>query len=157
MQTGIVRPEYQSKKVIEYYLIVTEFPGQQDSTNDRKLLPRRLGPFNVTAVDEQLSNYTLVEPHTLRIHKVFARDCITKYKEPTTNFPSRKVSPPINEPIDPKFDYEVENILDHKTINHKLHYLIKWVGYGDEHNSWGPATNINAPSLLKAYRQSWGV
>ena len=29
----------------------------------------------------------------------------------------------------------------------KRSYLVKWLGYGDEHNSWGPEANLNSACL----------
>ena len=33
-------------------------------------------------------------------------------------------------------------------INRKLRYLVKWDGFGIEHNSWEPWDNIHAPDLV---------
>ena len=53
-------------------------------------------------------------------------------------------------------DYEVEKFLDHRVFRRQQQYLIKWKGYGSEHNSWEPAKNVNAPELIKIYQQSRG-
>ena len=42
----------------------------------------------------------------------------------------------------------MEEILDSKIINRKLRYLVKWEGYGIEHNSWEPRGNLHAPDLV---------
>jgi hypothetical protein len=47
--------------------------------------------------------------------------------------------------------YEVEEILDMKTENGRLHYLLKWKGY-DEPN-WEPATNVTAPLVVERWRR----
>lgn len=53
-------------------------------------------------------------------------------------------------------EYEVERILDHrdqKVGNRvKTEYLVSWVGYGPEHNSYEPEKNLsNCQELLKEY------
>jgi len=42
----------------------------------------------------------------------------------------------------------VEEILDRQMVNRKLHYLVKWEGFGVEHNSWEPWDNVHAPELV---------
>jgi len=33
-------------------------------------------------------------------------------------------------------------------VNQKLRYLVKWEGFGVEHNSWEPWDNVHAPELV---------
>ena len=42
----------------------------------------------------------------------------------------------------------VEEILDSRMVNRKLRYLVKWVGFGVEHNSWEPWDNVHALELV---------
>jgi len=42
----------------------------------------------------------------------------------------------------------VEEILDSQMVNRKLHYLVKWEGFGVEHNPWEPWDNVHAPELV---------
>jgi hypothetical protein len=46
--------------------------------------------------------------------------------------------------------YEVEKILNKKTVKGNNMYLIKWKGYGKRHNSWEPETNLNG-ELLQSF------
>ncbi|RYO97135.1 hypothetical protein DL765_011304 [Monosporascus sp. GIB2] len=39
-------------------------------------------------------------------------------------------------------EFEVEEILDSRRRGRRLEYLIKWGGYGHEHNSWGPMAHL---------------
>ena len=39
--------------------------------------------------------------------------------------------------------YEIEQILQHKDINHKWHYLVKWKEYPDLENTWELIINLN--------------
>jgi hypothetical protein len=50
--------------------------------------------------------------------------------------------PPLPEIIEGETEYVVEQILSHRDVGRgkrtKRQYLVKWEGYGDEHNSWEP-------------------
>jgi hypothetical protein len=39
-------------------------------------------------------------------------------------------------------NFVVEKVLKHKMVRGKLLWLVKWQGYGDEHNQWLPAENV---------------
>ncbi|PRP73761.1 retrotransposable element protein, partial [Planoprotostelium fungivorum] len=50
--------------------------------------------------------------------------------------------------------YEVETILDARTHYRQKQYLVRWKGYGPEHDLWIPADNLeNSPDLLQAFNQ----
>ena len=53
--------------------------------------------------------------------------------------------PSLPEMIDGEEEWVVEEILDSRMMNRKLCYLVKWQGYGVEHNSWEPWDNFHAP------------
>ena len=81
-------------------------------------------------------------PETLKIHDVFYISLSKSYRT------SGKVQPP-PPPIleDDELSFNVERVLTHevrgsRTRPHKF-YLIKWLGYGLEHNSWEPQKNLS--------------
>jgi hypothetical protein len=45
-------------------------------------------------------------------------------------------------------EYEVESILEHRFP--KAYYKVAWKGYGIEHNSWEPESNVVNPSEVVA-------
>jgi len=47
----------------------------------------------------------------------------------------------------------VEEILYSRMVNWKLCYLVKWEGFGVEHNSWEPWDNVHAPELVADFYQ----
>jgi hypothetical protein len=61
--------------------------------------------------------------------------------------------PPIE--MEGALEYEVESILQHRfrgTRNPKVYYKVAWKGYGIEHNSWEPESNVvNAPEIVADY------
>jgi len=62
--------------------------------------------------------------------------------------------PPLPLIVDNEEWYHIERIIDHKQVNKgrktTVHYLVKWLGYGSEHNTWEPVDNITDVAL-KAY------
>jgi len=43
--------------------------------------------------------------------------------------------------------------LDSRMVNWRLRYLVKWEGFGVEHNSWEPWDNVHAPDLVADFYQ----
>lgn len=116
------------------------------SPGSQKLLPRFIGPFKVLQRVGQVA-YKLQLPVTLKVHPVFHVSLLKPYNGSGT------VQPPL--PL--TFDdnglpfYEVEEVLQHRDVprGRRLlrQYLIKWKGYGHEHNTWEPEGNLNALAL----------
>ena len=54
-------------------------------------------------------------------------------------------------------DYEVEKILYKKQDNGVWYYLIKWVNYGFEENTWEPTENIkrDCEEMVKKFEKDW--
>ena len=63
--------------------------------------------------------------------------------------------PPAPIDVDGELEFEVEQVLHHRDVKSgkrsKREYLIKWLGYGAEHNSWEPATGMNCDELIDKY------
>jgi len=41
-------------------------------------------------------------------------------------------------PVEPKTEYEVEDILEKRIISGEAHYLVKWKGYDASESTWKP-------------------
>jgi hypothetical protein len=85
----------------------------------------------------------------LKIHDVFHISFLKSYK---TSGKVQPLPPPILENDELSFD--VECVLKHevrgsRTMPYKC-YIIKWLGYGLEHNSWEPQKNLSS-EVLKEY------
>jgi Integrase zinc binding domain/RNase H-like domain found in reverse transcriptase/Chromo (CHRromatin Organisation MOdifier) domain len=126
----------------------------------KKLAPRWIGPFKVT---EQINDvaYRLGLPENMRIHNVFHVSLLSKYSS------SGKQAPPQPILINGELEYVVEAILLHRekvyrtktnkrTGEHKqdtrTEYYVKWKGYGPEHSTWEPESNLtNCQAHLDLY------
>ncbi len=119
---------------------------------NNKLLPKWLGPFQIVQKVGEVA-YKLALPATMRIHPVFHVSLLKPYRSNGT------VQPPVILPdvVDNTMIFEVEALLDHrdrKSRSNRLRreYLVKWAGYGPEHNTWEPERNLdNCAQKLKEY------
>jgi len=122
----------------------------------KKLLPRWIGPFKV---EKKLSSvaYKLALPDTMsRLHPVFHCSLLKPYLHSGAYQP-----PPPVVLEDGSVEYEVEAILDYR--NRKIRnssrtvpeYLVKWLGYPHEHNTWEPESNLeNCQEVLQKYKDA---
>jgi hypothetical protein len=94
-----------------------------------KLDFKRLGPYRITTIvgESQLA-YKLELPTSMRIHPVFHVSLLEPYRANT--IPGRVQPPPPPIEVEEGEEFEVEEILDSRIRNGKLHYLVDWVGYG---------------------------
>jgi len=124
---------------------------QLKATKSRKLVPKWLGPFTVL---ERISSvaYRLDLPAVMRCHDVFHASLLKQYTQNGNVQP-----PPVPEMIDGHLEFEVERILDHRVVQiarrrSEVQYLIRWLGYGREYDSWEPQANLtNCQDIVAAY------
>ena len=119
----------------------------------RKLLPRWVGPFKVSKQVGKVA-YELDLPSNMKIHNVFHVSLLKPYH------PSGRTQPPPPAVwVDDEPEYEVEHILSHRVVkrgrSRKHEYLIKWTGYGPEHNSWEQEVNLRGAQ--KTLEEYWGA
>jgi hypothetical protein len=128
--------------------------------SSRKMLPRYVGPFKVKGMVGSSATPTAVRielPHNLRrLHPVFHTSLLKPYKQ------SEKrpyLPPPPIDWLDDEPWYSVEYILDHRDRRYgrtaRREYLIKWLGYGPEHNSWEPSSHVTDVAI-KEYHKACG-
>ena len=113
----------------------------------RKFLPRWIGPFRIVKRIGVVA-YGVQLPNTFKIHDVFHVSLLRPYVADDMVQPS---PPPI---FEENASYEEERVLSHEDRGshsrpNKI-YLIKWLGYALEHNSWEPECNLSV-EVLKEY------
>jgi transposase InsO family protein len=137
------------KKGDKVYLDSSDITTTRPSS---KLAHRYLGPFTV---EEQVGRnaYRLKLPTSMkRLHPVF--NVVKLLAAPNDPIPGRTnitVPPPVLVDESGEEHYEVEEILDSRLFRKKLHFLVKWKGYGYEDNKWVREDELDAPDLLNEF------
>jgi len=125
--------------------IRTTYPSQ-------KLSYRRLSPFVVERRIGPMA-YRLKLPHWMKqLHPVI--NVVKLTPAPDDPIPGQKLMdhpPPII--IDGEAEWEVEEILDSRWHRRRFQYLVKWKGYGREHNSWESTSKVFAPELTAEFHR----
>lgn len=86
-----------------------------------------------------------------RLHDVFHVSLLEPYRSD-----GRVQPPPPPVELEDALEYEVESILQHRDRKRGQgvvrQYLVKWLGYGQEHNTWEPERNLtNCDEALHVY------
>ena len=93
-------------------------------------------------------------PENMRVHNVFHVSLLKPYLNDPHHSP-----PPPPDVVDGELEYTVDRVLDHrdKRIGRRSvrEYLVKWTGYGPEHNTWEPQTNMS--SATEAIADYWAL
>jgi hypothetical protein len=126
-------------KVGDKVLLSTKYLDLKHSKTNCNLLPKWIGPFEVVQVVGPVA-YKLKMNPGWRVHPVFHVSLLELYRE------DGQVQPPPS-PIEMEgaLEYEVESILEHRfrgKKHPKAYYKVAWKGYGIEHNSWEPESNV---------------
>ena len=123
-----------------------------------KFMPRYDGPYTIIDTDEAHSTVTLELPNVPNIFPTFHTSEILPFIENDAMlFPSRKFEepPPI---LNPEGDEEffIDKILDQRRWGRGYQYLIRWHGYGNEHDRWLPRSELQDCSALDDWLASRG-
>jgi Chromo (CHRromatin Organisation MOdifier) domain len=119
-------------------------------TGQRKLLPRRYGPFKILKRIGPVA-YRLDLPPSMKVHNVFHVDLLLPYKETEAYGTPFTRPPPIIE--EGEEEYEIESIRDarRRGRGRKLQYLVHWKGYPNSDDSWVNHEDVHTPELLEQY------
>jgi hypothetical protein len=126
-------------------------------TDNRKLFPKFIGPFQVSRVIKGQA-CELALPDNYGIHNVFHVSLLQPYHSDGSYRPPKL--PPIDlwdgQPV-----WSVDRLLDHAVINPrarvpKYKYLVRWEGYPPEDDTWEASTQFTEPSVIQAYWDKLG-
>ena len=101
-----------------------------------KLNSRYKGPYTIIKRDEW-NNYILKDSTGAEVEDKFP---LSKLKV-------------VKKTIE-KESFEVEKILNHKTVKNKIKFLVKWKNHNASNNSWEPESNFNFKVLINRYWES---
>jgi hypothetical protein len=115
-----------------------------------KLLPKFVGPFPIVKKVNEVA-FQLELPANMKAHNVFHVSLLKHYRDDPNTGP-----PPPPEVLGEDLEYSVERVLDHRDRRigrrNVREYLVRWEGYGPEHNTWEPQSNmVNATPAIHDY------
>ena len=120
----------------------------------KKLDYVHFGPF---IIEKKLtpSVVRLKLPKGYKIHRVVNIDLLKPYKP--NPFPNRIIKPPLPAVlVDGEEEYFVDKILDVKKVHKHYEYLVRWLNYSVDHDSWEPVANVvNAPDAVRKFHQQF--
>jgi hypothetical protein len=126
------------------------------TTGSRKLVPRFVGPYKVIKVVNPVA-VKLELPSHMKVHPVFHISELRTVPEGT-----RFHSQPAAVEVEGISEYIIDKILDHRVAQIKnkpgYKFLVKWLGYGPDHNSWLTEDDFTSDGLyentmLQQYKQ----
>jgi hypothetical protein len=148
-----------SFKVGDQVLVSTQHFG---FSGPRKLHEHFAGPFPITRlIGDNAIEVTLTGEYA-RKHPVFPVSLCKKYREANPEqFPNCPTPPPpAPDIIDDESEWEVERILDERTIKKargriEREYHVRWKGYDSSHDLWLPEENLaHSKAAIRAFRLS---
>lgn len=121
----------------------------------KKLDQLNLGPFPIA---ERVGThaYRLELPPSLRyIHDVFHVNLLEKHH--VEHYPHRRQEPPPPIIIDGEPEYEVDHIVNSRTLRGRVVYKVRWKGYSPEDDTEEPFENIadHAFRKLRDFHEKW--
>ena len=118
-----------------------------------KLTERFVGPYKVKEIVS--SNAIELElPKSIKIHPVVNVSRVQLYKPQVEG---QKKTPPKLVIIKGKEEFEVEKILNKRTVQEKVKFLVQWKGYMAEEDTWENRENLeNAKKLVEEFKREYG-
>lgn len=143
-QDGRARPWLSKNGMLEGSMVMLH-TRNYPQLRPHKLSPRYVGPFKVKKVMEGGATRELEFPPSYRIHPVINVDQLKPYvRAPEDTAP--EPGPVGTEQGQPT--YEVERFLGRRVRYKKVQYLVRWKGFGRQHDSWEPESEVGRFHLL---------
>ena len=111
-----------------------------------------VGPYKV---EEVLSPSTvrLTLPANIKINPVINIESLKKYVTPVPEDPEQPVEPgPVGKTKRGEDLWEIDRILQKRVSRGQKQYMVRWKGYGPQHDSWEPITEMRKfPDLIEQF------
>jgi len=134
-------------------LSMKDLKWQMKGRRLEKLTERFVDPYKVKGI--VLSNVIELElPKSIKIHPVVNVSRVRLYKP---QMEGQKKIPPKLVIIEGEEEFEVEKILNKRTIRGKEKFLVRWKDYTVEENTWENRENLeNAKELVEEFEREYG-
>jgi hypothetical protein len=144
LHQGIANPIEGLSVGNKVWLLLTNISSKRQS---KQLDNRKGGPFTIT---EKISShaYRLDLPKTMKVHDVFHKNLLSRFKE-DEDFHRRQLKPPPIITEEGEEEYEIDHIVAWEWRKGKLLYQIRWKGYDPIEDTMERAEKfIDLPELL---------
>ncbi|PPR04398.1 hypothetical protein CVT24_013227 [Panaeolus cyanescens] len=109
------------------------------------------GPYKVTHCNPSSSTVTLDLPFS-NIFPTFHCDRVKKFiPNDDSLYPHRAQVVPEPMEVDGEMEYFVDKIIDHRKSRRGTKYLVKWTGFGEDHNEWMDAKDLAENEAVDIY------
>ena len=146
--------EGEEYKVGDLVLLSTkDLKWQMKGRRSEKLTEHFVGPYKVKGIVS--SNMIELElPKSIRIHPVVNVSRVQLYKPQVEE---QKKIPPKPVIIEGEEEFEVEKILNKRTVRGKEKFLVRWKGYMAEEDTWENRENLkNTKELVEEFKKIYG-
>ena len=134
--------------------------GYQIPSGLKKIGPQLVGPFKVIERIGRLA-YRLELPGNMRIHNVISVAHLEPATDPSEDPYHRHHSPPPAVTIDGEDEYVIDKLVRKRRVRKgrgwSVQYLIRWKGYGPEHDTWQPERDVADTKALDEYERLYGT
>jgi len=148
------RGEGEEYKVGDLVLLSTkDLKWQMKGRRSEKLTERFVEPYKVKEIIS--SNAIELElPKSIRIHPVVNMSRVRLHKPQVER--QKKILPKLVI-IEGEVEFEVEKILNKRTVRRKEKFLVRWKGYMVEEDTWENRENLgNAEELVEEFEREYG-
>ena len=125
-------------------LLATE--GLQLRSGTHKLTGRYIGPFAVTGSVNDNAVTLELPPLLGALHPTFNISRLKLYRDGSERFPTRPTRlhapPAVSADTNGVASYEVESVLAQRGGRGRKELLVRWKGYGAEHDEWQPRSEL---------------
>ena len=112
-----------------------------------------MGPYKVKGIVSS-NAIELKLPNSIKIHPVVNVSRVQLYK---SQIKEQKKIPPKLVIIEGEEEFEVEKILNKRTVRGKEKFLVRWKGYMAEEDTWENRENLeNAKKLVEEFQREYG-
>jgi hypothetical protein len=119
-------------------LVLVRFKGTKPGKS-KKLLPRQQGPYRIVRID----NNSVAELESVE----HSSDKLRRHLSDLTRYHGKPGS------VEPEDEFEVEKIIAERREGENVEYLLRWAGYGRDHDTWRSAKDIpNAMEVIERWR-----
>ena len=147
------RREEEEYRIGDLVLLSTkDLKWQMKGRRSEKLTKRFIGLYKVKGIVS--SNVIELElPKSIKIHPVVNISRVQLYK---LQVEGQKKIPPKPVIIEGEEEFEVEKILNKRTIRGKEKFLVRWKGYTTEEDTWENRENLeNAKELVEEFEREY--